>query len=131
MLSRVLPGLLLALSLDAMAQRTIAITMSDTMRYDPAQITVKPGETVRFVATNSGKVVHEIVIGTRKELEEHAKHMREHPHMEHHSGNGMLRVEPGKTGEMTYRFARAGTLYYGCLEPGHFEAGMVGRITVE
>src|SRR5262249_20351467 len=110
----------------------VAVTMDDTMRYDPAEITVKAGERVRFAATNKGKLVHEIVIGTRKDLEEHAKHMREHPGMDHasHAGDGMLRVDPGKSGEMSYTFKRAGTFYYGCLEPGHFEAGMIGKVTV-
>jgi uncharacterized cupredoxin-like copper-binding protein len=42
----------------------------------------------------------------------------------------MLHVGPGKTGEMGWRFTRAGEFHYGCLVPGHFEAGMVGRIKV-
>jgi uncharacterized cupredoxin-like copper-binding protein len=116
-------------ALDAAAERAIRVTMSDTMRYDPAAITVSRGEQVRFIGTNTGKLVHEIVIGTRKDLEQHAEHMKAHPHMEHHEKN-MLRVAPGKTGELAWRFDRAGTFYYGCLEPGHFKAGMVGTITV-
>jgi uncharacterized cupredoxin-like copper-binding protein len=114
----------------AKAPRSVNITMSDTMRFDPAEITVKRGETVRFVAKNVGKLQHEMVLGTKKELEDHAKHMREHPGMEHHEPN-MLEVAPGKTGELTWRFTRAGTFYYGCLEPGHYEAGMVGKIVVK
>jgi len=113
--------------------RTVAITMSDTMRYDPAEIAVKRGETIRFAVTNGGKLAHEIVIGTRKQLEDHAKHMREHPGMDHgaHSGDGMLRLEPGKKGAMSYTFTKAGTFYYGCLEPGHFEAGIIGKVIVQ
>ena len=128
-----LVALLMAIPGIALAdgERTVKITMSDAMRYDPSEITVKRGETVRFVATNGGKLVHEMVIGTRKELEEHAKHMRAHPHMEHHDAPGMLRLDPGKSGEMGYTFKRAGTFYYGCLEPGHFEAGMIGKIVVQ
>jgi uncharacterized cupredoxin-like copper-binding protein len=57
--------------------------------------------------------------------------MREHPHMQHQDGAGMLRLDPGKSGEMTHRFPRAGTFYYGCFEPGHFEAGMVGEVVVQ
>jgi uncharacterized cupredoxin-like copper-binding protein len=126
---RFLPFLFCMVALDAAAERAIRVTMSDTMRYDPAAITVSRGEQVRFIGTNTGKLVHEIVIGTRKDLEQHAEHMKAHPHMEHHEKN-MLRVAPGKTGELAWRFDRAGTFYYGCLEPGHFEAGMVGTITV-
>jgi uncharacterized cupredoxin-like copper-binding protein len=121
---------LCAASLDALAERVIPIAMDDTMRYDPSQIAVKRGETVRFVATNRGKLVHEIVIGTKKALEEHAEHMRMHPDMPHPHEKNAVSVAPGSTGELTWRFPRAGTFYFGCLEPGHFEAGMVAKVTV-
>jgi uncharacterized cupredoxin-like copper-binding protein len=113
----------------AKAQKTVNVTMSDTMRFDPAEITVKRGEVVRFVGANAGKLPHEMVLGTKKDLEEHAKHMREHPHMEHHDSNA-LHLAPGQSGELVWRFTRAGTFYYGCLQPGHFEAGMVGKVVV-
>jgi uncharacterized cupredoxin-like copper-binding protein len=131
MTRRILAAIACTVAVDATAERVIPVTMSDTMRYDPAEITVKRGETVRFVAANRGNLVHEMVIGTRKELEEHAEHMRMHPQMQHPHGKNALSVAPGKSGELTWRFPSAGTFYYGCLEPGHFEAGMVGRITVE
>src|SRR5687767_15653142 len=51
------------------AFRTVRVDMADTMRFTPAEITVKRGDTVRFVATNRGKLMHEMVLGTRKELE--------------------------------------------------------------
>ena len=111
------------------AARQIRVDMADTMRFTPAEITVKRGDTVRFVAKNSGKVMHEMVLGTMKELKEHAEMMKKHPGMEHDEPH-MLHVAPGKTGEMGWRFTRAGEFYYGCLVPGHFEAGMVGRIKV-
>ena len=117
-------------ALPVAAQRTLALSMDDSMRYTPAEIHVKRGEAVRIVATNRGKVLHEVVIGKRADLEAHAKHMREHPHMEHHDANS-LQVPAGETREMDWRFTRAGEFLYGCLVPGHFEAGMVGRIVVE
>src|SRR5258706_4410978 len=107
MIRRPILALLLALSFDAAAQRTIPVTMDDTMRYVPSEITVKAGEKVRFVATNKGKLVHEMVIGTKKELEEHAKHMREHPQMQHDDHAGALKLDPGRSGEMAYTFKRA------------------------
>ena len=111
------------------AQRTIRVDMADTMRFTPARITVKRGDTVRFVATNKGEVMHEMVLGTMAELLSHAELMRKHPEMEHDEPH-MLHVAPGKRGEMGWRFTRAGEFFYGCLVPGHFEAGMVGRIIV-
>ena len=112
------------------AARTIRVDMADTMRFTPADITVKRGDTVRFVATNRGKVMHEMVLGTMQELREHAELMKKHPGMEHDEPH-MLHVGPGKSGEMGWRFTRAGDFFYGCLVAGHFEAGMVGRITVK
>ena len=114
----------------AKAARTIRVDMADTMRFTPAEITVRRGDVVRFVATNRGKAMHEMVLGTMAELREHAEMMRKHPGMEHDEPH-MLHVAPGKSGEMGWRFTRAGEFWYGCLVPGHFEAGMVGRITVK
>jgi uncharacterized cupredoxin-like copper-binding protein len=112
------------------AARTVRVDMADTMRFTPAELTVKRGDSVRFVAANRGQVMHEMVLGTMEELKAHAEMMRKHPGMEHDEPH-MLHVAPGKTGEMGWRFTKAGTFYYGCLVPGHFEAGMVGRIHVK
>ena len=112
------------------AKRTIRVGMSDGMRFTPAAITVKQGETVRFVAHNKGKVLHEMVLGTMDELKEHAELMRKFPGMEHDEPH-MAHVNPGKSGEIGWRFTKAGTYYFGCLIPGHFEAGMIGKIVVE
>ena len=109
--------------------RTIEISMNDTMRYSPANIAVKRGETIRFVVKNDGKIKHEMVLGTVKELKEHAALMRKFPEMEHADPN-QVSVEPGKTGEMIWQFSRAGKVVFACLQPGHYEAGMVGKVTV-
>src|ERR1700682_6398754 len=65
------------------ATRTIAIDMADTMRFTPAEVKVKQGDTVKFVVSNSGKTMHEMVIGTEDELRKHAELMKKHPGMEH------------------------------------------------
>ena len=109
--------------------RTIAIGMSDAMRYDPAVIRVKRGDTVRIVAANHGKVLHEMVIGTPEELKEHAALMRKNPGMEHDEPY-MAHVKPGTKESLVWQFDKPGEFHYACLIPGHFEAGMVGRIVV-
>jgi len=111
------------------AARTVRIDMSDKMRFTPASLAIKQGETVKFVVKNSGKVMHEMVIGTMKELKEHAELMKKHPGMEHEEPY-MAHVAPGKTETITWQFTKAGNFHFGCLIPGHFEAGMVGRISV-
>jgi len=109
--------------------RTIEMRMTDEMRFEPAVINVKAGETIRFVHRNVGKVMHEMVIGTRSELEQHAELMRKHPGMEHDEPH-MVHVAPGKRGELVWKFNRTGQFEFACLIPGHFEAGMRGSITV-
>lgn len=110
-------------------RRIIDIDMRDDMRFHPALIEVRQGETVRLRVKNSGKVLHELVIGTRKELQEHAAMMKKFPDMEHDEPY-MAHVDPGKRGELVWHFNRAGEFEFACLIPGHFEAGMVGRIRV-
>jgi uncharacterized cupredoxin-like copper-binding protein len=112
------------------AKRTIEIRMTDDMRFAPKEIQVKLGETVRLVAVNAGKVLHEIVIGTPQELKAHAEMMKKHPGMEHDEPY-MAHVDPGQKGAIVWTFNRAGTFEFACLIPGHFEAGMIGRITVK
>jgi uncharacterized cupredoxin-like copper-binding protein len=112
------------------ATRTIEIRMTDDMRFAPKEIQVKLGETVRLVAVNVGKVLHEIVIGTPQELKAHAEMMKKHPGMEHDEPY-MAHIDPGKKGDIVWTFNRAGTFEFACLIPGHFEAGMIGRITVK
>ena len=113
----------------AKVSRTVAIDMSDAMRFTPSLITAKKGETIRFALANSGKVRHEMVLGSSRELKEHAALMRKFPEMEHTDPN-RLSVDPGKTGALVWQFTRAGTFAFACLQPGHFEAGMRGKITV-
>ena len=112
------------------AKRTIKVEMNDQMRFVPAEVTVKRGEILRFVPVNKGKVMHEMVLGTMDDLKAHAEMMRKHPGMEHDEPH-MAHVAPGKTGEMGWQFTKAGEFYYGCLVPGHFEAGMIGKVIVK
>ena len=111
------------------ARRTIEITMSDTMRFSPDKIEVKQGETVKLVLKNQGKQLHELVIGTRKELDEHAALMVKFPTMEH-SEPYMAHVSAGKAGEIVWNFNKPGEFDFACLIAGHYQAGMVGKITV-
>jgi len=109
--------------------RTVEVEMSDAMRFRPDHIRVRRGETIRFIVRNSGRLRHEMVLDTMGELKEHAELMRKSPGMKHADPNA-VRVSPGKTGELIWRFTRAGTVPFACLEPGHFEAGMIGEVRV-
>jgi uncharacterized cupredoxin-like copper-binding protein len=111
------------------ASRTVKITMSDTMRFSPDKLQVKRGETVRFVVTNAGKTMHELVLGRMDDLKQHAALMRQYPNMEHDEPY-MAHVAPDKSETIAWTFSKSGDFYYGCLIPGHFEAGMIGKVTV-
>ena len=114
---------------DKAAKRTVRITMGDTMRFSPATLSIKQGETVRFVVRNDGKLLHEMVLGTQKELAKHAELMRKFPDMEHDEPH-MVHVQPGRTEVIVWQFNRPGHFRFACLVPGHYEAGMIGTITV-
>lgn len=63
--------------------RTVEIRMNDQMRFVPDRLEVRQGETLRLVHHNDGQVMHEFVLGTQKELDEHAELMIRFPDMEH------------------------------------------------
>ena len=113
----------------AKAARTIAVDMSDDLRFTPSRIKVNQGETVRFIAANSGKLMHEMVIGTEEELRKHAEMMKRFPGMKH-SEPYMAHVSPGESGTIAWTFTRPGTFMFGCLVPGHWDGGMKGTIVV-
>ncbi|MEN9559825.1 MAG: hypothetical protein RLZZ502_1036 [Pseudomonadota bacterium] len=110
-------------------QHTISINMSDAMRFSPDRLQVKQGDTVRLKITNTGKIMHELVLGTKAVLDAHAEMMLQHPGMEHDEPY-MAHVTPGQTGEIIWHFNRAGEFDFACLIAGHYQAGMRGKITV-
>jgi uncharacterized cupredoxin-like copper-binding protein len=109
--------------------RTVNVDMTDKMRFAPSSVSVSQGETIRFVVKNSGQLKHEFVLGTAKELKEHYEVMKKFPEMEHSDPN-MVTVAPGKTGEVIWQFTKAGRVEFACLQPGHYDAGMKGKVTV-
>ncbi len=113
----------------ATVTRTINIEMTDAMRFTPSNITAKKGETIKFIVRNAGKLKHEMVLGTEKDLQEHYEVMKKSPEMEHADAN-MVTVSPGKTGEIIWRFTKAGKVGFACLQPGHYDAGMKGAVVV-
>jgi len=113
----------------AKVDRSIEIASSDDMRFSPNEVRVKRGQTIRFRVVNGGQMKHEMVLGTLDELKKHAALMRKFPEMEHDDPNAVS-IEPGQTGELVWRFTKSGDFDFACLVPGHFEAGMRGKIVV-
>jgi uncharacterized cupredoxin-like copper-binding protein len=117
--------------------RTLQVDMKDTMRFTPDLLQVAAGETLKLVVHNSGKLPHEMVVGSEESLKQHAVEMKQSAgHSdghEHASGNELLAlsVKPGETKEWVIRFDKAQTLQMACLIPGHYEAGMKGQVIVQ
>ena len=113
--------------------RVIEITMQDArgqLVFAPDTVTVTQGEQIRFRLKNEGELDHEFVLGSAEDLQEHAEMMKAMPNSEHEAANGKRVVAKG-TGDLVWRFAKAGTFEFACLVPGHFEAGMHGTIIVK
>ena len=113
----------------ARVTRTVDIDMSDAMRFTPASIDVKAGETVRLNVRNSGRIRHELVLGTDADLKSHYDMMMKDPGMRHEEANA-LSLAAGQRGQIVWRFDKAGKVSFGCLEPGHYDAGMKGSVSV-
>jgi uncharacterized cupredoxin-like copper-binding protein len=114
----------------AAARRTVVVRMTDQMRFTPDLIDVKLNEVVRFDIRNDGRMLHEMVIGTARELEDHAALMLKFPDMEHDEPY-MAHVAAGQRGRIVWTFNRAGEFEFACLIAGHYQAGMKGRILVK
>ena len=132
------------------ATRTVEVTLQD-IAFAPKSLDVKAGETVRFVLVNKGQLLHEFNLGDAAMHAAHQKEMLQmqasgmltstgmgtmdhsamgHGAMKHDDPNSVL-VEPGKTAELTWTFTQATGLEFACNLPGHYQAGMVGKLTVE
>ena len=114
--------------------RTIEIDALDDFRFDPSEVTVAAGETIRFVVPNPGAAIHEFVLGpdhVQMAHEEAAEMGEEHGEMDVEGQLAALEIQPGETAEVTVTFEEAGEIPYGCHEPGHYQGGMVGAVIVE
>ena len=113
--------------------RVVQVVMREgdgKMVFIPERVEVTRGEQIRFKLTNNGELEHEFVLATTEENVKHAEEMKKNPDMEHDDPNAK-RVAPKKKSEIVWRFTKRGTFEYGCLIPGHREAGMTGTIVVK
>lgn len=113
------------------ADRIIEISASDAFSFDPAEIEVNAGETITLRVTNIGAIPHDFTLGDEAMQDEHEAEMAEMGgQMEMHDEPNVFSIEPGETKEMTWHFADAAELIFGCHQPGHYAAGMKGTLTV-
>lgn len=114
------------------ADRTVEVRML-AKAFEPDTIAVKKGETVTFKLVNTDDgVLHEFMLGDAGMQDSHEEEMTDMSTdpMDMADEPGSMTVTGGKTEELTWTFTEAGTVIYGCHQPGHYADGMKGTITV-
>jgi len=109
--------------------RTVEVSMLDTLAFNPETIEVESGETILFRVTNPGQTAHEFVLGDEAFQMSHAAEMSDMATPLPDEPNAII-LEPGETKELIWTFGDTGTVLYGCHVPGHYGGGMVGRVGV-
>ena len=100
------------------------------MIFTPNSVHARAGEQVRFKIQNAGELEHEFVLATEAANLKHAMEMQRFPEMEHDDPNA-IRLTPGKSGEVAWKFTQSGEFEFACLIPGHRESGMIGLAAVQ
>jgi uncharacterized cupredoxin-like copper-binding protein len=112
------------------AARANAGTVDITIHYstfEPADLAVDPGKTVRFVIRNTDPIDHEFILGDARVQRVHEQGTEAH----HAPRPGEVSVPAGETVVTTYTFPGApGALIFGCHLPGHYDFGMRGTVTI-
>ena len=108
----------------APAERTVHIRIHYSA-FSLGHIDVSPGETVRFVVSNTDPIDHEFIVGDRAVQEAHELGTESY----HPPRPGEITIRAGETVETTYTFGDR-DLLFGCHLPGHYAYGMRGSITV-
>jgi len=106
--------------------RTVVITIHWS-RFQPSEVRVAQGDTVRFVIRNTDPIDHEFILGDERVQDAH-----EHGTQASHDGSvpGQISILAKQTRTTTYTFARPLSLAYACHLPGHYAYGMVGVVRV-
>ena len=110
--------------------RVVEILTTDDLVFIPAELTVRAGETITFRIVNQGSIIHDFTLGDEVTQEEHEAEMAEMAGMAHDQANAVT-VAAGETKELTWTFSQPGTVLIGCHQPGHYDGGMKGQISVE
>jgi uncharacterized cupredoxin-like copper-binding protein len=107
--------------------KTVNVSMLDTLRFDPATVSVKMGQTIMFQITNDGQIAHEFVLGDQAAQDQEEAQMTAGSMM---TAPNAVQLQPGASATVIWKFTVAGPLLYGCHESGHYVAGMVGNIDI-
>ena len=113
--------------------RVVEVTMTEAnggMAFAPAEVNVKKNEQIKFIIKNAGALDHEFKLDSVEQIAKHKIAMEKNPEMEHDGPNG-IRLQPSKSGEIFWKFSKAGSFEFACLIPGHYQGGMHGNVVVK
>jgi uncharacterized cupredoxin-like copper-binding protein len=95
------------------ATQNVEVKGLDTLKFDPATLTVRSGQPVHLTLTSTGSLAHDWVVDNLD--------------------GKKVSVEAAASQSTSTDFtpSAAGTFQFYCSQPGHREAGMVGTLTVQ
>lgn len=113
------------------ADRVVEVRMT-AGRFQPDAVTVKAGETITFRLVNQDSTIHEFTLGDDKRQSDREREMSAMGGMPMEMDDlaDSVTVRGGATDELTWTFDRAGTVLYGCHQPGHYAGAEKGTVTV-
>ena len=132
--------------------RTIKVKMYDNY-YEPSFFNIKAGETIKFAVENFGELVHEFNIANA------LMHMQHQPEMEKmveneilfsdyidkkkmkkiakldksmgHSHSNSVLLAPKEKKNLIWKFHNTSNIEIACNVPGHYQAGMIAKVTIK
>ena len=130
--------------------KVITVKMYDNY-YEPSKFEIKKNQTIKFIVYNYGEFVHEFNIATKKMHLKHQpemmkmveneillanridkKKMKELSKKDHsmsHSHSNSVLLEPNQRGEIIWKFNTDAKLEAACNVPGHYQSGMIAKIS--
>ena len=132
--------------------RIIKVKMYDNY-YEPNLFSIKSGETIKFEVENFGELVHEFNIGNMMMHEKHQLEMEKMVENEilfpdyinkekmkkmakidksmGHSHSNSVLLAPKEKGNLIWKFHNAINIEIACNVPGHYQAGMIAKVTIK
>ena len=132
--------------------RIIKVKMYDNY-YEPNSFSIKKGETIKFEVENVGELVHEFNIANAMMHKKHQPEMlrmveneilladsidkekmkkmaKIDKSMGHSHSNSVLLV-PSEKGSIIWKFDNAVNIEIACNVPGHYDVGMIAKVTLD